>query len=176
LHHVQNALAAAAVAHGLGVAPQAIATGLAAHRPVKQRMQIHRLQGGGVLIDDTYNANPMSVLAAVRTLMAASGGRQAIAVLGEMRELGPDSALLHRDLGRQIARLGISRLATLGELAAEISMGAQEAGMKAENCYHGRSHEDLVSWLRGRNLGDGWVLVKGSRGMTMERVVEGVLA
>lgn len=175
LHHVQNALGAAAAAWGLGELPEDIAQGLCSYKPVRQRMQMHRLADGRTLIDDTYNANPASMLAAVQTVSAACLGRPVIAVLGEMRELGPQSASLHRALGRKVGELGISRLVTLGELGREILAGASEGGMRPIDCMHAKSHEEAVSWIRENYLENAWIIVKGSRGMTMERVVEGLL-
>lgn len=175
IHYVRNALAAAAAAWALGEPGEAISAGLAEYRPVGQRMQIRHMEDGRVLIDDTYNANPESMLAAVRTALAICRGRPCIAVLGEMRELGADSAALHRELGRRIGAMGLSGLITLGELAAKIGEGAVEAGMKPAACRHAKSHDQAVEWLLERKIDASWILVKGSRGMTMERVVEGML-
>lgn len=174
-HQVQNALAAAAVAHGMGHSADTIGAGLARHRAVHQRMELRPLADGNVLVDDTYNANPMSMLAAVRATLEASHQRPVIAVLGEMRELGPESRELHREVGRQIGRLGISRLITLGELAAAIDEGAQQAGMAESACHHAQNHDEIVALLKSPPVKDSWILVKGSRGMTMEQVVKGLL-
>jgi len=174
-HQVQNALAAAALAYGMGHSAETISEGLSRHRAVQQRMELRQLPNGNVLVDDTYNANPMSMLAAVRATLEASHKSPVIAVLGEMRELGPESRKLHRDLGRQIGGLGISRLITLGEFAAAIDEGAQEAGMARSACHHAQDHDEIVALLKSRPVKDSWILVKGSRGMTMERVVKGLL-
>lgn len=175
VHQVQNALAAAAVAHGMGHLAETIVEGLARHRSVHQRMELKQLENGNILVDDTYNANPMSMLAAVRATIEASRKQPVIAVLGEMRELGPESRNLHREVGRQIGSLGITCLITLGELAAAINEGAQEAGMAKSACHHAQDHEEIVSLLKTQPIKDSWILVKGSRGMTMERVVKGLL-
>lgn len=174
-HHVQNAVAAAAVGYGMGVAVESIVEGLARHRPVRQRMEVHRLEGGVVLVDDTYNANPESVLAAVRSVVEAGCGKPVIAVLGEMREMGPEGTRLHRELGRQIGTMGISRLITLGDFAAEIGEGAKDAGFSSGANHHAKSHQEIVDMLRSERIEDSWILVKGSRGMTMERVVQGLM-
>jgi UDP-N-acetylmuramoyl-tripeptide--D-alanyl-D-alanine ligase len=176
LHHVNNALAAAAAATALGMTPDAVASGLAAYRPMKMRMQVHSLRDGRTLIDDTYNANPGSVLAALRTVMSASGGNPVLVVLGEMKELGVQSGALHREVGRQAARLGVRELITLGKMGLEMRAGAVEAGMPDGSCRHAGSHQEIVEWLAGHPLKNAWVLVKGSRSMTMERVTEGLLA
>jgi UDP-N-acetylmuramoyl-tripeptide--D-alanyl-D-alanine ligase len=139
-------------------------------------MQMHRLADGRVLIDDSYNANPGSLLAAVRTVTLESRGKPVVAVLGDMRELGPGSASLHREVGHQIAALGVAQLITLGQMTVELARGAREAGLAASACRHAESHEQIVNWLRNQVIKDAWVLVKGSRSMAMDRIVEGILA
>lgn len=176
LHHVMNALAAAAAGYGMGLEPATIAAGLAHYQPVKMRMQLHRLADGRMLIDDTYNANPGSLLAALRTVALAGRGKPVVAVLGDMRELGPESAALHREVGRQLAALGVTHLITLGQMTRELAEGAKEAGLPASAWRHAESHEQITGWLRDQPLKDCWVLVKGSRSMGMEHVVEGMLA
>lgn len=174
-HQVRNAVAAAAVAWGMGELPEDIAQGLSAYRPFRQRMQIHRLKDGRVVVDDTYNANPRSMAAAVQAVRSACGGMPVIAVLGEMRELGSESASLHRSLGREVGALGISLLITMGELGREIAIGARDSGMKASACLHAESHEEAIALLKEHRLEKSWIVVKGSRAMTMERVVEGLM-
>lgn len=175
MHQVQNALAAAALAWSLGESPKAIAEGLSLHQPVKQRMQRHLLEGGRVLIDDTYNANPKSMLASVRAALTASSGKPVVAVLGEMRELGSASAVLHYEVGHQVGSLGVRYLITMGELGREIQRGARDAGLASSSCFHAQTHEEAVERLRDRVPEEAWIVVKGSRGMTMERVVEGMI-
>ena len=161
----------------MGLPAESIAAGLMHYKPVKMRMQMHRLADGRTLIDDTYNANPGLLLAAVRTVTIESRGKPVVAVLGDMRELGPESASLHRDVGRRIASLGVSQLITLGQMTLELAEGAVQAGLPVSSvCRHAESHKEIVIWLRNHALEDGWILVKGSRGMTMERVVEGILS
>lgn len=176
LHHASNAVAAAAAATALRIPPEVIARGLKAFRPMRMRMQLHHLDDGRVLVDDTYNANPGSMLAALRTVQKESRGMPVVAVLGDMKELGVQSPLLHREVGRQLPVLGIRELITLGEIAQEIGLGAVEAGMESSSCLHALSHEEIVHRLKTRPIPRSWVLVKGSRSMAMERVVEGILA
>ncbi|MFZ2446768.1 MAG: UDP-N-acetylmuramoyl-tripeptide--D-alanyl-D-alanine ligase [Syntrophobacteraceae bacterium] len=174
MHHAQNALAAAAAAFGMGATADEVRSGLAAYEPIKQRMQCIRLANGCVVIDDTYNANPGSLMAAVEAVVAACPGKPFVAVLGEMRELGPESPSLHFDAGRKIGAVKPSLLVTLGEMGAEIVKGAGAAGVDAALCFHARSHEEAVAYLR-RSLPEcAWILVKGSRSMAMERIVEGI--
>ncbi len=175
-HQVQNAVAAAAAAYGMGQRVSDIVQGLAQHRPVHQRMEIQCMADGTHIVNDTYNANPRSVLAAVQTVAALHGDRPWIVVLGEMRELGQASAALHQQLGREIGALGMDRLVTLGPLARFIAQGAREVGLAAERCYHGSDHQDVVTRLKEEWTPGAWIVVKGSRGMTMEKVVEGILS
>lgn len=175
-HQVNNALAAAALAWGLGESAETIAEGLSSFRPVRQRMQVHRLPDGRLLVDDTYNANPQSMLAAALAVRKASAGKPFIAVLGEMRELGPESPALHRDVGRRVGATVPDRIYTLGEGGRAIVAGALDAGMVPSRCRQAASHDEIVAWLREDSLPEAWILVKGSRGMRMERVVEGLLA
>jgi UDP-N-acetylmuramoyl-tripeptide--D-alanyl-D-alanine ligase len=93
-----------------------------------------------------------------------------------MRELGPGSASLHREVGHQIAALGVAQLITLGQMTLELARGAREAGLAASACRHAENHEQIVNWLRSEVIKDAWVLVKGSRSMAMDRIVEGILA
>jgi UDP-N-acetylmuramoyl-tripeptide--D-alanyl-D-alanine ligase len=175
MHQVQNALAAAAVAHALGDGPEVIVSGLESHKPVRQRMEMHRLGRGRVLIDDTYNANPRSMVWAVRTAREAAPGARLIAVLGDMRELGPESRAMHREVGWSIGALGVDRLITLGELSVEIEAGAREAGLASSACAHVSSHDEAAEKVSESLVDGAWVVVKGSRGMTMEKVVAEIL-
>ncbi len=176
LHQVRNAVAAAATCTALGESADTIVAGIHGHEPVRQRMQTHRLPGEGLLIDDSYNANPASMLAALETLAAGSGSRPSVAVLGEMRELGETGPALHTQMGHDVFRLGIERLITLGQLGKCIGEGAIAAGMDSSRCIHAESHEAILNHLKSMGMDGIWVLVKGSRGMRMERVVEGILA
>lgn len=175
LHQVHNAVGAAAVAWGMGEPAASVAAGLSQHQPVPQRMQLHRLPRGMTLLDDTYNANPRSMLAAVETVMAASEHRPVIAVLGDMRELGSESVAMHRGVGEAVGKVGLTFLITLGELGREIGEGARASGLPAAGWAHVESHEAAIDWLKEHCPEDAWILVKGSRGMTMERIVQGML-
>jgi len=174
-HQVQNALAAAAVAYGMGESIENIVEGLSRHRPVHQRMEIHQLRDGTVLVDDTYNANPMSMTAAARAVVEASRGKPVIFVLGEMREMGAEGPRLHWEVGSKIGTMKVAKLFTLGALAAELNRGARESGMPEQACHHASDHEEIIQLLRDLKIRDSWILVKGSRGMTMELVVQGLM-
>jgi UDP-N-acetylmuramoyl-tripeptide--D-alanyl-D-alanine ligase len=170
-HNVLNALAAAALAMGVGIGLPAIAAGLNAARPVGGRLNVHRLPGGAVLIDDSYNANPGSLQAAIDTLAAAGGERWL--VIGDMRELGADTAALHAEVGRRAKASGVSRLYALGPLSA----GAAEVFGEGARVFE--DHAALAMALRGDLAGSEIaprVLVKGSRGSAMDRIVNDLLA
>ncbi len=163
LHNARNALAAAACAHAAGVPPRAIAAGLAAFRPYSGRLQVLRLPGGATLIDDSYNANPDSVRAAIDVL-AVAGGATAL-LLGDMGEVGERGADFHLEVGRYAASRGVGALYAIGELTAHAVAGFG-AGAR-----HFASAEELIEAARGRAASGGTLLVKGSRFMRMERVV-----
>lgn len=172
-HNVLNALAATALAMGAGVSLATIAAGLNAAQPVAGRLNLHRLPGGTTLIDDSYNANPGSLKAAIDTLAAAGG--DAWLVLGDMRELGDDAAALHAEVGRRAKDSGIARLYALGALSA----AAADAFGDGARVFD--THAALVAALRedidGREApGALRVLVKGSRGSAMDRIVKDMLA
>jgi UDP-N-acetylmuramoyl-tripeptide--D-alanyl-D-alanine ligase len=166
-HNVLNALAAASLALGAGAPLQAIGEGLEAARSVAGRLVTHRLPGGATLIDDSYNANPGSLNAAIDTLAASAG--EAWLVLGDMRELGADAEALHAEAGRRAKAAGIARLFTLGPLsaAAADSFGAGAA--------HYASHAELADALHAALTPNVRVLVKGSRGSAMDKVVRALL-
>lgn len=162
-HNVRNALAAAALALNAGASLQAVAEGLNAARPVAGRLIAHRLANGAVLIDDSYNANPGSLAAAIDTLAASAG--ETWLVLGDMRELGADAESMHAEAGRRAKGAGIRRLFTLG---AHSAAATQAFG---EGAVHFESHAALAELL-GNELREGVrVLVKGSRGSAMDRIV-----
>jgi UDP-N-acetylmuramoyl-tripeptide--D-alanyl-D-alanine ligase len=171
-HNVYNALAAAAAAHALGVPGDVIRLGLQEFTPYDKRFQLEEFSGV-VLIDDSYNANPASMAAALETLREVREEGRACAVLGDMLELGPGSEAAHRELGRLAAGC-VERLYLLGEQAGQVADGAKSAGFDPEALLVARDHDqisrELLSWVRPGDC----VLVKGSRGMRMERVAQAV--
>ena len=170
-HNVQNALAAAAGAWALGQGGEAIKAGLATFRPVKGRLIPTPAANGALLLDDTYNANPASLTAGLETLKAMAEGRRPALILGDMLELGDASAGLHRQAGRNAAQAGCRLVFAVGRFAADVAAGAKEAGLATASALAFDSWESLAEAARGM-LGQGdIVLVKGSRGMAMERVV-----
>ena len=170
---VSNALAAAAAGHALGVPVEQIKAGLETFKPRSGRMGIVRPGRHLQLVDDSYNANPASMVAAIDTLADLQGDGRRLAVLGDMLELGPRSSDLHRDVGRAVGRAGIDRLYVTGQFATAVVEGAMDAHMPAAAIISG-SKAELIDRLN-TDLQDGDViLVKGSRGMTMEEVVTAI--
>jgi len=168
LHNVRNALAAAACAFAAGVPPEAIGRGLSAFRPYAGRLQVLRAPDGAAVIDDSYNANPDSVRAAIDVL--AAGAAPTLLVLGDMGEVGEQGADFHLEVGRYAAERGIGALYALGELTAHAVAGF------GHGARHFASLEDLIAALRAQAGSGATLLVKGSRFMRMERVVAALTA
>ncbi len=169
LHMVQNALLAVAAGRALGVSLEECAAGLASAPLTKARLQIKNIHGVQ-FIDDSYNANPDSMNAALRTLAELETDGQRIAVLGQMAELGAQSALGHREVGETAASLGIDRLIALGEGGREIAAAAKEVGLT--NSVAVSSAAEAADLLRDAAHPGDLVLVKGSRAARTERVLE----
>ncbi len=163
-HNVRNAIAAAATAAALGVAPDTIGCALEDFHGPKGRMQQSQGAGGCMLIDDTYNANPDSMLAAIAVLATLGGKR--ILVLGDMGELGAEAQAQHSAVGAAARSAGIERVFALGELTAAT---VEAFGDGARHFY---SIEALIGAVASELGSDATVLVKGSRFMRMERVVQ----
>jgi len=164
VHNVRNALAASAAACAVGATPDAIAKGLSGFEGVKGRLQRKTVLHGATLIDDTYNANPGSVRAAIDVLAQMPGEK--ILVLGDMGELGEDSAQLHAEIGAYAKARGVDALFCLGEMCGH---AAQAFGA---NAWHYERIQELLADLENRLTSEVTVLVKGSRFMEMERVVK----
>ncbi|HZE59721.1 MAG TPA: UDP-N-acetylmuramoyl-tripeptide--D-alanyl-D-alanine ligase [Burkholderiales bacterium] len=158
LHNVRNALAAAACAYAAGIELGSIAAGLTAFRPYTGRLEVKQAKSGITVIDDSYNANPDSVRAAIDVL--ASCPAPTVLVLGDMGEVGPRGPEFHREIGAYARARGVSQLLALGE-ASTHAVEAFGAGAR-----HFNDLDELVPAIHGRT-----VLVKGSRFMKMERVV-----
>jgi UDP-N-acetylmuramoyl-tripeptide--D-alanyl-D-alanine ligase len=159
LHNVRNALAAAACGLAAGIVPEAVGKGLGAFRPYTGRTQVRQLGYGATLIDDSYNANPDSVRAAIDVLAAVPG--QTLLVLGDMGEVGEHGPEFHAEVGRYARERGIGTLFAVGE-ATRATVAAFGAGAR-----HFEDWKMLVAEARDAAT----VLVKGSRFMKMERIV-----
>jgi len=162
-HNVMNALAASAAALALDVPLAMLKQGLEATSAVKGRLQRYSMPGGWMLVDDSYNANPGSTAAAIATLMTESG--DAWLVLGDMRELGKDALALHAQVGKLAREHGIARLYAVGELSAAAALAF------GKSARHFSNQLELIAALRADVHAGVRVLVKGSRGSAMERVV-----
>jgi UDP-N-acetylmuramoyl-tripeptide--D-alanyl-D-alanine ligase len=167
-HNVLNACAAAASALAAGASLDAVVKGLAAFRPVGGRMQRLAARSGATLIDDSYNANPDSVRAAIDVLAAESGTK--FLLLGDMGEVGERGAEFHEEIGRYARERGIDRLYATGELC-RAAVAAFGAGAR-----HFASVDDLIAVAAGDVMPKTSALVKGSRFMRMERVVQALSA
>lgn len=168
-HNVANALAAAAAALAVGVAPELIVRGLEAFRTVVGRMEVLRREDGVLFVEDSYNANPLSVRVALEALDEIGVEGRRIAVLGDMLELGEAAAGFHREAG-WVAAKRTDYLLLLGEMAEHTAAGARERGMAAERVRILGSHGEAAEILRKMLRPGDRVLFKGSRGMEMEKV------
>ncbi|MCK4984638.1 MAG: UDP-N-acetylmuramoyl-tripeptide--D-alanyl-D-alanine ligase, partial [Desulfobacterales bacterium] len=170
---VVNALAAAAVGHLLGLPATEIKAGLETFEPAWGRMNILQTASGIHVIDDTYNANPESMKAAITTLVSLRANNRSVFVAGDMLELGTQAESLHRQVGVRAATANINKLLVTGDYADAVADGAKKAGMKSENIFTGSQGKILNALKDSLKPGD-WVLVKGSRGAHMDTVVEGL--
>lgn len=178
-HNVSNALAAAAITSALYASEsryyiEEIKAGLERFQPSPMRMQVIKQQNV-TIINDAYNANPTSMVSALHTLETLTCRGKKIAVLGDMFELGAISQSAHHEVGKLAAEVPVAQIFVLGEYARDVSQGAQEAGMAPAHIIIGDSHEHLAGELANYVKEGDVVLVKASRGMAMEKVVEQVL-
>ena len=171
---ISNALAAAAVGYLLGLTAGEIKDGLEDFKPVKGRMNILKTVKGINIIDDTYNANPDSMKAAINTLRSLKGNHMGILIAGDMLELGDHAESMHRNIGRIAAGSDIAKLYVTGQFSQTVASGAMDEDMNPRDIFTG-TKEEILEEIKDR-LGPGdWVLVKGSRGMAMETIVQGLL-
>ena len=172
-HNIINALAGAAAGVALGLSLSDIAAGLERARPVKGRC-VWRRAGAVRILDDTYNANPAAVDAALAIVARARGAGRVLVVLGDMLELGDLTESAHQDVGRRAAQLGVDAFVGVGALAGHAVAAAREAGLVES--HHVETTDDAVILLLKRLAPGDHLLVKGSRGMRMERVVDALVA
>jgi UDP-N-acetylmuramoyl-tripeptide--D-alanyl-D-alanine ligase len=169
LHMVQNALLAVAAGRAFGLSIEECAAGLAAAPLTKARLQIKEI-GGVQFLDDSYNANPDSMKAALRTLIELDSEGKRIAVLGEMRELGTESERGHREVGETAASLGVDQLITVGDTAEMIARAARAAGLEKVSAV--RSTDEAAELLGEIAEPGDLVLIKGSRAARTEEVIK----
>ena len=167
IHNVYNALAAIAAGWELGLTPGEIQKGISSFTPGAMRFEIKKF-GDFTVINDVYNASPLSMAAALTTLGNITKGRK-IAVLGDMLELGDTAIEAHRNVGRQAAEQGVDTILTVGELAIHIAAAAGELGVTAQSF---NDHKSAIAALRNLMKPGDYILLKGSRGMKMETMLE----
>mgnify|MGYP003392633758 CR=1 FL=1 len=177
-HHVYAMLAAAAVADAVGMNLVDIGNALADYRTPRGRGRLIDGIGGALIVDDTYNASPISTKAALHTLASLGQlrGGKTIAILGDMLELGDYMDQGHREVGRVVKELGIDILLTVGELASRISKSARDAGISEDSVHAFVSREQAIDFVRPQLTATDTILVKGSQGARMEKVVVALMA
>lgn len=173
-HNLMNAVAAAAAAFTLGMRPAEMEEGFAAFSSVPGRFHVVPLRGGGLLLDDSYNANPASAEAALRSQASLAGGRRTVVVFGDMLELGESSPASHFRIGHLMASLRVGRLFAFGKEAAHAARGAREGGMDPAAVGLATDREELRKAVRELLREGDVVLVKGSRGMRLEEVASDI--
>ena len=192
-HHVYNALAAAATGFACGLDASDIAAGLAQVRPAAMRGVLHRRQDGAEILDDSYNSNPAAMERAIELLAETTPRGRRILAAGDMLELGPVSARAHTRIGALAARAGIDLLVAVGPLSQKMAAAASQkrparasasvgggrrraaAPTPATQVRHYDTSEEAAAWLAAEVRPGDLVLVKGSRGIRMERVVRALL-
>ncbi|MGW2723089.1 UDP-N-acetylmuramoyl-tripeptide--D-alanyl-D-alanine ligase [Streptomyces sp. NPDC001492] len=176
-HHVSNALAAAAVAHELGMSAAEIATALSEAGSLSRwRMEVTERPDGVTIVNDAYNANPESMRAALRALAAMGKGRRTWAVLGKMAELGDEALAEHDAVGRLAVRLNVGKLVAVGGREASwLQLGAYNEGSWGEESVHVSDAQAAVDLLRSELRPGDVVLVKASRSVGLESVAQALL-
>ena len=173
-HNVSNALAGAAVGYALGLSGEEVAAGLAKVQPAPMRSQIRRWKGVTFLYD-CYNANPASMNAAVTMLADLGREKRTIAVLGDMRELGPEEDRFHEEVGSFVAKQGISHFIACGKFGRNLAHGARDAGMAPSKISLAKNVSDAARTLKRLVSRGDVILLKASRGARIERVLESLV-
>lgn len=171
-HFVNNALAAVAVGLQAGVPLEQAVQALGEFRPPRMRLEVVRAPGDVLVLNDAYNASPLSVEAALEAARALRTGRRLVAVLGEMRELGELEVPAHREVGRRCAVEGVDLLVAVGQASRELAHAAVQAGLARDRVVWVPDAQAAALELSGRLRAGDVVLVKGSRAVGLERVVE----
>lgn len=172
IHNVYNALSAIAVARLFGMKAEDIRNGLINFKPSKMRMDIVRLSSGIKIINDAYNANPESMMAAIDVLQSLKSGNRSMCILGDMLELGDASHEEHYRIGAYAAATGADVLAAVGKFSDDMKCGAHDAGMDSSCIYAFAETEEVINALTKIIRPGDVVLIKGSRRMRMERIVD----
>ncbi|HSR11290.1 MAG TPA: UDP-N-acetylmuramoyl-tripeptide--D-alanyl-D-alanine ligase, partial [Thermodesulfobacteriota bacterium] len=175
-HNVSNALAAVSVGTILGIDLERIASGLESFQPYSGRGRKIALGRKVTIIDEAYNSNPDSLEATLSAFREMKGKNRGILVLGDMLEVGPDSAEVHRRAGSRIGKMGFAHLFWMGDMGESLAAGAGDAGMCPRNIHVATDAKEILRALEAVLQEHDWVLVKGSRRMRLERIVEGLSA
>ena len=170
-HNVMNALAAAAAAQEMNVPVVDIVAGLCEFVTIQGRMNLFPLPCGGLLLDDSYNSNPLAAGAALEALASLKGQGRRVAVLGDMLELGNNSTTLHEELGRHAAKVA-DLLIAVGSFAEALCRGAQQAGLKPEQLVRLENVAAAIDYFHNQQRSGDRILVKGSRGVHLDRLTE----
>ncbi len=167
-----DVVAAAGCAYRLGVEPKKIVQALANYTGDEQRLHIQHLKEGGLVLNDTYNANPLSMAAALEVLCFKAGKRHRVAVLGDMYELGNFETEGHLQVGKKVAELSIDQLITIGSLGEIIAEGAKKAGMSSAQICSFPDQKSALIWMRDHVKGQDAVLFKASHGLHLDVLLE----
>jgi len=171
-HNVMNAMAAIAIGVAMGIDLDIMLSRITEFHPMAMRFERVQLANGVCLVNDSYNANPQSMKAAFRTVGSAKRAGRFVAVLGDMLELGEQSASLHREVGSAAVESGVERLFLFGNFANEMARGAHDRGFDYSHIHQYQDVDQLEREVEMEICAGDVVLVKGSRGMRMERIVE----
>jgi len=173
-HNVYNALAASAAAFALGTELDLIERGLSSFKPLNLHMQLSNFNKGIKILNDSYNASPSSVKSALETLAEVAQKNRKIAILGDMLELGEKTDFYHREIGKEVAKLSIDILITVGQRGKMIAQSSKEEGMAKERVFSFEKNEkmNLAKKLLSLTKPGDFILLKGSREMKMEEILE----
>ena len=173
-HNIYNALAAAAAAFALGIELDLIERGLSSFKPLDLHMQLSNLYKGIKILNDSYNASPLSVKSALETLAEVAKKNRKIAILGDMLELGEKADFYHQEIGKEVAKLSIDILITVGPGGKIIAQSSKEEGMAEERVFSFEKNEkiNLSKKLLSLTRSGDYILLKGSREMKMEEILE----
>jgi len=173
-HNIYNALAAAATAFALGIELDLIEKGLSSFKPLGMHMQLSKFYKGIKILNDSYNASPLSVKSALETLTEVAQKNRKIAILGDMLELGEKADFYHQKIGKEVAKLSIDILITLGPGGKIIAQSSKKEGIAEERVFSFEKNEkiNLAKKLLSLTKPGDFILLKGSREMKMEEIVE----
>ncbi|MEA2014463.1 MAG: UDP-N-acetylmuramoyl-tripeptide--D-alanyl-D-alanine ligase [Thermodesulfobacteriota bacterium] len=174
-HNIYNALACAAACFAMDIDYDLICEGLSAFRQIQGRMNIHTLKIGGIVIDDTYNANPDSTMEALKTLNDLKGKNESIVIVGDMLELGEKAEELHEEIGRAMADTGVGNIFLRGDFAGAVARGAIEKGFSEDHIYFAETPGRMMGTLHSLLREGDCILIKGSRDMKMENFLLAII-